>query len=68
MAYNYNPPQSIVNSDLSSTMNLATSDLHLTHLINFFLKQLDRIENTEPALVTKVRHFCQDLVKRDSIP
>ncbi len=68
MAYNYNPPQSIVNSDLSSTMNLATSHLHLTHLINFFLQQLDRIENIEPDLVTKVRHFCQDLVKRDSIP
>lgn len=41
MEYNYNPPQSIVNSSLSSTMNLTKSDLHLTNLINFFLQQLD---------------------------
>ncbi|CAF3681608.1 unnamed protein product [Rotaria sp. Silwood1] len=47
MEYNYNPPQSIVNPDLSSTMNLDKSGLHLKNLINLFLEQLDRIENIE---------------------
>ena len=67
MEYNYNPPQSIVNSDLSSTMNLDKSELHLKNLINFFLAQLDRIKNVETLLVKKARDFCQDLLKRDSI-
>ncbi|CAF1110766.1 unnamed protein product [Rotaria sordida] len=67
MEYNYNPPQSIVNSDLSSTMNLDKSELHLKNLINFFLAQLDRIKNVETVLVKKARDFCQDLLKRDSI-
>lgn len=63
--YNYNPPQSIVNSNLSSTMDLEKSGIHLRNLINFFLEQLDRIEDNEVDLVKKARDFCQDLLKRD---
>ncbi len=67
MEYNYNPPQSIVNPDMASTMDLDKSGLHLKNLINFFIKQLDRIENIDSTLTEKARDFCQDLLKRDSI-
>jgi len=65
--YNYNPPQSIVNPNLSSTMDLEKSGLHLRNLVNFFLEQLDRMGDNEVVLVKKTRDFCQDLSKRDSI-
>ncbi|CAM2702556.1 unnamed protein product [Rotaria socialis] len=67
MEYNYNPPKSTVNPDLSSTMNLDESEVHLKNLIKFFLQQLDRIENDEELMVKTARNFCQDLMKRDSI-
>ncbi|CAF2589437.1 unnamed protein product [Rotaria sp. Silwood2] len=67
MAYNYNPPQSIVNPDLSSTMNLDKSGSHLKNLISFFLAQLNRLEHIEAILIKKARDFCQDLLKRDSL-
>lgn len=65
LEYNYNPPQYAVNSNLTSTMDLDKSGLHLKNLINFFRKQLDRFENA--ALAEKARDFCQDLSQRDSI-
>lgn len=65
LEYNYNPPQYAVNSNLTSTMNLAKSGSHLKNLIQFFRKQLDRCENA--ALTDKVHEFCQDLAQRDSI-
>jgi hypothetical protein len=65
--HNYNPPQSIVNPNLSSTMDLEKSGLHLRNLVNFFLGQLDRMGDNEVVLVKKARDFCQDLSKRDSI-
>jgi hypothetical protein len=66
--YNYNPPQSIVNPNLVSTIDLDKSESHLRNLVNFFLEQLDRAEGQEIVLVKKAREFCQDLIKRDSIP
>jgi len=65
--YNYNPPQSIVNPNLSSTMDLDKSGQHLRNLINFFLEQLHRMGDNEVILVKKARDFCQDLSKRNSI-
>ena len=65
--YNYNPPQSIVNPNFVSTMDLNKSGIHLKNLINFFLEQLDRMEDNEDILVKKARDFCKDLLKRDSI-
>lgn len=65
--YNYNPPQSIVNVNLSSTMDLEKSGIHLTNLINSFLEQLNRIADNEIVFVKKVYDFCQDLLKRDSL-
>jgi hypothetical protein len=65
--YNHNLPQSIVNPNLMSTMDLNKSGVHLKNLMNFFFEQLDRMENNEEILVKKARDFCQDLLKRDSI-
>jgi hypothetical protein len=45
-------------------MDLNKSGLHLKNLINFFLEQLDRMED---IFVKKARDFCEDLLKRDSI-
>lgn len=67
MEYNYNPPQTVVDSNLTSTMDLDKSGLHLKNLIKFFMKQLDLIENTEATLAHRVRDFCEDLLNRDSI-
>lgn len=67
MEYNYNPPQSVVDSNLTSTMDLERSGLHLRNLIKFFMKQLDQIESTEATLTKRVRGFCQDLLNRDSV-
>lgn len=65
LEYNYNPPYYAVDSNLTSTMDLDKSGLHLRNLIDFFGKQLDRCENV--ALAKKAREFCQDLLQRDSI-
>ena len=67
MEYNYSPPQSIVNPDLSSTMDLNKSESHIKNLINFFFQQLDRIDKTESIMIEKARGFCQDLLKRNSM-
>lgn len=65
LEYNYNPPQCIVDSNLTSTMDLAKSGMHLTNLINYFRQQLDRCENA--VLRETAREFCRDLLQRDSI-
>lgn len=65
LAYNYNPPQYPVDSNLASTMDLDKSGLHLKNLIEFFRKQLDRF--VDVALADRAREFCQDLLQRDSI-
>jgi hypothetical protein len=62
--FNYNPPRHTVDPNLASTMDLNKSGLHLKNLINFFLEQLDRMED---IFVKKARDFCEDLLKRDSI-
>ena len=64
--YNYNPPRSTVDANLASTMDLNKSELHLKNLIDFFHKQLDRMENNEEILVKNARDFCRDLLKRDA--
>ena len=66
--YNYNPPQSIVNPNLVSTIDLDKSENHLRNLINCFLQQLDRVDEKEMTLVENTRAFCQDLIRRESIP
>ncbi|CAM4792363.1 unnamed protein product [Rotaria magnacalcarata] len=45
--------------DLSSTMNLDESEVHLEKLVKFFLQQLDRIENDEELMkiFNTVWHF-----------
>lgn len=65
MEYNYNPPQTVVDPNLTSTMDLDKSGLHLQNLINFFMKKLDQIERTEGTLTKRGRDFCQDLLNRD---
>ena len=65
--YNYNPPQMTVDSHLVSTMNLNESGNHLKKLIDFFFEQLDRMGEEQKILVEKTRHFCQDLLKRESL-
>lgn len=69
MEYNYNPPNSEVDPNLTATMDLETSGIHLKNLIEFFMKQLDRIESAEVKLinVNSVRNFCQHILSRDSI-
>ncbi|KAG4077552.1 hypothetical protein HA402_002979 [Bradysia odoriphaga] len=64
LEYNYNPPKCAVDVNLTSTMDLDKSGMHLENLIRFFQKQLDRCEDA--ALAAKARAFCQDLLQRDS--
>ena len=66
MEYNYNPPRSSVDPDLSSTMNLSETASHLNKRIHFFLEQLDRIDKDETMIIERARHFCADLLQRDS--
>ena len=67
MEYNYNPPNSSVDPGLASTMNLNEAKSHLNNRVNFFLEQLDRIDKDETIVIEKARHFCADLLKRESI-
>ena len=65
--YNYNPPNSAVDSSLSSTMELSKSALHMKRLINFFLEQLDKTSKTDRFMAVTAHKFCQLLLQRDSI-
>ncbi len=65
LEYNYNPPKCDVDKNLTSTMDLDGSGIHLVNLISFFRKQLDRCGNA--ALAEEASAFCQDLLQRDSL-
>ncbi|UJR29114.1 hypothetical protein I4U23_010328 [Adineta vaga] len=67
MEYNYNPPQSKVDPGLASSMDLTKSDISMKNLIDFFLHQLDRMDNNDTVSKEKARNFCNDLMKRDFI-
>lgn len=65
--YNYNPPQSIVDQNFASTMDLNQTKDHLKKLIDLFLKQFDRMEDQQMNLIKNARSFCDDLMKRECI-
>lgn len=67
MEYNYNPPQSKVNPNLASTMDLKKSGDHLHRLVDFFYEILSTMNANERDLVEKARAFCQYLLNRDSL-
>jgi len=68
MEYNYNPPNSVVNPNLSSTMDLTRSHFHLKKLIELFLEQIHRLDSSWSKTCENVEKFCEDLFKRDSSP
>ena len=66
MEHNYNPPGSLVDSHLASSMDLRASRSHVEKLVDFFLQQLTRVAKTDEAVSSRARCFCADLLQRDS--
>lgn len=66
MEYNYNPPNSVVDSDLASTMDLNGAEFHLKKLIQFFVQQLHRVDPSQSPMCQKAELFCEALLKRSS--
>ena len=66
MEYNYNPPGSLVDDRLASSMDLQASSEHLKKLVDFFFGQLHRLEKRDEAMANRARCFCADLLKREA--